>query len=717
MMQSSIAIFALIDFDSKMDRLTSFRNLELAWRRITTGVNYQYKRYFRSFYYAYETALEKNLKDLHDRLQGGGGSYEPHAPTRIYLPKPSGLQRPLTLLLLEDQIILQAIANRFASKLIKRRKPLQFETVFSNILQDEKTSIFFLQDWHYTYSKFTDKIGEHFNRGLKWIAHFDLAAYYDTISHDILLKTVLPRTGSSTMRDNVLQWLKVWSSERASAAYSHGIPQGPIASDFLAECFLLPIDDVLSQEFTYVRYVDDIRLFAASEVEAQRAAIKLEILCRERGLIPQGKKFAITKAASVDEALGLLPSIAPPNQDNMPATVIPATDAIEKFEKALDEKTRRITDKTRARYVLYHAAPSRKLLWHVIRLMPLHPEHIDVFTYYLSHHERSSRVIEACLSYLRSSPYEYVQGELWHILARQLPRNRMRRFITNAIDIAKCGNASFSLKWGVLHFLCIADSEGFGNYGKFVQYQKNALLQALLVPILPDSCYDNKALIKYLLKRSAFEPGIMLAEQFAKRQIYHNHFGVRTRSLSSQVLNIYSAVGIIQTDSTVSVDPVGEILSRRYRVRRWAKWKKLFETEYVHALQILCQADPVFDSGRSRWLSYQNSFNDALFRAIQKHLNVLNKPGAMQTAQVDGKLIDFGVLLDPSNPFSTTYPAIAKAFRETNARRNKIPGSHPYEKKGGAKTQHLRKEEQTGLSRKLAKGYLEIIKVFDRLIV
>jgi hypothetical protein len=175
-------------------------------------------------------------------------------------------------------------------------------------------------------------------------------------------------------------------------------------------------------------------------------------------------------------------------------------------------------------------------------------------------------------------------------------------------------------------------------------------------------------------------------------------------------------VGIVPTAAAPTVDPIGEILTRRYKIRRWTKWKALFESDYVHALQILSQSDPVFDAGRSHWLSEQNSFNDALFRAMQKHLNALGQPGAMKTVGSDGKLIDFGGLVDANKPFAKTYPVIAMAFRETNARRNKIPGSHPYEKKGGAKTQHLKKEEQAVLWKKLAKAYAEIIKVFDRLI-
>jgi len=109
----------------------SQRNLHLAWRRLTTGRNIAYKRYFRRLFYAYEIGLKENIRDLHNRLQGG--SYQAQAPTRVYLPKPSKLQRPITLLCIEDQIVLQAIANVFAERLQARRLRLEHKCVFSSV--------------------------------------------------------------------------------------------------------------------------------------------------------------------------------------------------------------------------------------------------------------------------------------------------------------------------------------------------------------------------------------------------------------------------------------------------------------------------------------------------------------------------------------------------------------------------------------------------------
>ena len=48
----------------KLKQLATPSNLELAWRRITTGGNHQYKRYFRPLYVAYEVALDANPQML-----------------------------------------------------------------------------------------------------------------------------------------------------------------------------------------------------------------------------------------------------------------------------------------------------------------------------------------------------------------------------------------------------------------------------------------------------------------------------------------------------------------------------------------------------------------------------------------------------------------------------------------------------------------------------
>src|SRR5271166_2704426 len=49
----------------------------------------------------YEVELERNLEDLHDRVQRG--AYRALPSRRVYIPKPDGRQRPLAVAALEDK--------------------------------------------------------------------------------------------------------------------------------------------------------------------------------------------------------------------------------------------------------------------------------------------------------------------------------------------------------------------------------------------------------------------------------------------------------------------------------------------------------------------------------------------------------------------------------------------------------------------------------------
>jgi len=156
--------------------LTSNQNLSLAWRRITTGRNIPYKRFFRDAYNVYESAHKENLRSLKKRLDSG--VWKPSHATRVYLPKPSGLQRPISLLELEDQIVLQAIANQFAFRLRPQRKRVENINVFSNLLTSDRRSIFFTEPWQSGYRGFQDKCESFFEfDDCKWVGYFDLAAY------------------------------------------------------------------------------------------------------------------------------------------------------------------------------------------------------------------------------------------------------------------------------------------------------------------------------------------------------------------------------------------------------------------------------------------------------------------------------------------------------------------------------------------------------------
>ncbi|MGE0406501.1 MAG: reverse transcriptase domain-containing protein [Candidatus Korobacteraceae bacterium] len=689
-----------------INQLASKRNLELAWRRITTGGNYQYKRLYRPLYFAYEVALEKNLKDLRERLVGG--SFQPRNPDRIYVPKASGLHRPLALLNIEDQIVLQAFANLAARRMQKRRAPLQSKVVFSNILE-KPDSIFFFRRWQETYAAFQRKIKKHFADGLRWVGDFDLAAFYDTISHELLLRTIYPRTTNSDLAW-IATCLRTWSSDRSDSGHGHGLPQGPLASDFLAECFLLPIDLALQGRRGYTRYVDDVRLFGATEDQVRADLIELERHCRERGLIPQTGKFAIKQAQSVREAMGMLPSISDPQHEGSGSVRLGKEQARSVLHSAICGKPYRVRDKTRLRFVLYRADPDSDVLKVVLRLIPHHPEHADAFFAYLGRFAYRKPVERLCLELVQANPYPYLRGEAWHVLARCLSedhsatRAKWRKLAKQAIQVAKNKSPENLVeRWGACHFLCVSEDVSSEHYSRWLKNQ-SPLLQSLLAPVLPNGAFATGKVVQKFLMRTAPEPGLSVCSALHERGLAPTAFGLGANQLPSQVVNVLDELGVMSAPHP-KIDAIGEILHRRYGVPRGKSWHTLLASEYVHALGLLKQAEAAFAGGPSFWLACQNSFNQTVFLALQHYLATTAHAAACTTIDKKGALVDFGVTLDANGPFSKTCPTIAGCFRDMNTRRNHLPVSHPYEKKTATQSRHLRPQERNKFVGRLRTAY------------
>lgn len=693
----------------KYKTLISVKNLELAWRRINTGRNLQYKRFFRPTYLAYEAGLPDNLRLLNQELMAG---WQPSPPTRTYIPKPSGLQRPITLLNIEDQIVLQAISNIYAEKLRKRRAKLEHETVFSNVLSKPGNSIFFVDQWQVSYQEFRKASVKHFLDGYRWIAHFDLAAYFDTISHCQLTSLISPRGGHGQTRKKIQEWLSVWTTYDCSPAKNHAIPQGPVASNFLAEAFFLPIDEQMSKlNVQYTRYVDDIRIFGKTQQDVQQAAIKLELLCQNHGLIPQGKKFAIKEAENVEEALAQLASV--PTEDDGIDEGLTKVTAESLFKKALHGRPLRVKDKSLMRYVLYRTQKSDKILRWVLTLIPSHPEHIDAFCHFLANYNRNKRIVRTIEGILdRGMPYPYARGELWHIVAKIADTDYLR--IRRPVGLKEYRNSNYDVthRWGLLHFLFRCEKEGIGRASSRL-LTEHELIQTLLAHNISERQFEVNKIIPKILKQKKLESSIVIGRTMREHRKKLRDFKMRSSDLRDKVQNVFKGLGIIERRKLADRDYVGELLSRLYNCSISTCWKYLLESEYEYGLQILLEAEAAYEIDRSGWMRNQNSFNDMLVRGCIRVLKSKGLAGSdIRLSDTDGKLIKFGSIVQPKAKFDQLYPMIASGFRDFNKRRNNLPDSHPFDEKSGAKNTFLKKKEQETFVKTLKKVLNEVIKEF-----
>ena len=281
----------------------SLANLKRAWGWVQSNPRPVYKNYFRSSLSRYKIAEDQLLKDLSDRLKRR--VYEPAHGCKVSLPKASGGLRLYTLLTVEDQIVYQAAVNVIAERFHPVISPYYYWNVFSHIYAG-KESTFFYKEWEKGYQAFNRAARRSFRHGLNFAATFDFTACFDSIDHSVLEHLMVQIGCDRNLCADLRRLLAHWTATAASRRVyqGHRIPQGPLSSGLLAELVLHYVDKgQTNKQVRYIRYVDDIRLFAASEKDVRRAVYNLELLSKDIGLFPQSSKIHIHKIVDIESEL------------------------------------------------------------------------------------------------------------------------------------------------------------------------------------------------------------------------------------------------------------------------------------------------------------------------------------------------------------------------------------------------------------------------------
>ncbi len=180
--------------------------------------------------------LDHHLADLRTDLLKG--SYCPKPVKRIYIPKANGKLRPLGIPTLTDRIVQRAM--------LMAMEPI-WESDFHRL------SYGFRPERSVHHAVRTVKIqlqdGADTTRG-RWIIEGDLASYFDTVHHRLLLKCVRRRVRDGRFVDLLLRILKAGHVDRGLFwAASEGVPQGGVLSPLLSNIMLHEFDVWLEAKY------------------------------------------------------------------------------------------------------------------------------------------------------------------------------------------------------------------------------------------------------------------------------------------------------------------------------------------------------------------------------------------------------------------------------------------------------------------------------------
>lgn len=189
-----------------------------------------------------ESGVERFLQDLRDELLSE--TYRPQQNWRKEIPKDDGKFRVLGIPCIRDRVVQGAL------KLI-------LEPIFEADFQDGSYGYRPRRQAHEAVQRVAKAIVSNKTR----VLDVDLAAYFDTVRHDLLLGKVAARVND----DQVLHLLKLI----LKASGTRGVPQGGVISPLLSNLYLNEVDRMLerAKEVTregrythleYARFADDL---------------------------------------------------------------------------------------------------------------------------------------------------------------------------------------------------------------------------------------------------------------------------------------------------------------------------------------------------------------------------------------------------------------------------------------------------------------------------
>jgi len=256
-----------------LERILEPDNLMRAWKQVKSnkgapGVD--------------EVTIAQFPAYVQERWQGIGaaildGTYVPSPVLRVEIPKSDGGMRPLGIPTVMDRVIQQAIAQVLMP---------MFDPGFSE-------SSFGFRPGRSAHDA-VYKVQDYIKQGYRIAVDMDLAKFFDTVNHDVLMNRVSRKVKDKRVLRLIGRYLRAGVVNKGCLEYTRkGVPQGGPLSPLLANILLDELDKELeARGHRFARYADDFIILVKSQRAGERV---MESICR---FLEQRLKLSVNEKKS-----------------------------------------------------------------------------------------------------------------------------------------------------------------------------------------------------------------------------------------------------------------------------------------------------------------------------------------------------------------------------------------------------------------------------------